>query len=676
MENEKQATNIRLKCGSCGQPVSSCACATVETASTSVVDNSRTPPLDKSSAQSVPESADSASALGTIVGGKYQLMAELGSGGMGTVFKAKHIGLPKHFAVKILKREFCNNADFRARFEQEAHTLSLLNHPHLVSTYDYGSTEVGEAYLVMDFVDGHSLEDGLKAIRRLEQKTAVDIFIQICEGLIHAHGLGILHRDLKPSNIMLVNSKERSDFVKVVDFGVAKTIATGENVAQIIQSMTKTGQFFGSPFYMSPEQGNRGKVDQRSDIYTMGVLMYECLTSDVPFRGDNFFATMMLQSEAQPNPFEPSLGISPKLEEIVIKALEKNPDNRYQSMEQLRRALSGVFTDDQMGPKSSPKPKHGTISLARAALICGSTLLLCALAVAVYWLAGNTRPERPAPAPAPLAQAKQQLSGQAIVPPKSASPVRLPAIPDSVQIAAGDKDLTAAELVTTGVALAAEHNNDWQDLMPARYFMTALQKDPKYGDAYSKLSSYYWDQRNNAPEDKKAAILQKCLEVYTVRIALDPKNDQLYALRVAILIAMDRPGEALDDASMAIKLNPGDHRLHLAHAQCLNDLNRYREAISEYEKYMTGSDVEYFYSIGSCYQKLKQDQKALDFASRWLGANEQNVGLLLIKADSEYKLKRYKEALKDYLALKPLWPEVVTKRAAEIANCRAGRSSI
>ena len=247
---QSQSAKMQPVCPSCGQNRQSCLCdgsATValsdRAAAPAFASEAYTSQLLASESFAKPQlTGGHVSATGSVLGLKYRLVQELGRGGMGTVFKARHITLPKHFAVKLLKRELSNDADFRARFDQEAKTASFLNHPNLVSIIDHGTSDLGEAYLVMDFIEGTSLDEKLQIVKRIDQNQAINIFTQICDGLIHAHGLGIVHRDLKPSNIMLINNKQATDFVKIVDFGIAKMVG-GDG--SITQSLTKTGEFFG-----------------------------------------------------------------------------------------------------------------------------------------------------------------------------------------------------------------------------------------------------------------------------------------------------------------------------------------------------------------------------------------------------------------------------------------------
>ena len=199
------------------------------------------------------------SRIGSVVGERYELLSELGRGGMGSIFKARHINQSKLFAVKILSQELSKDAAFVTRFLQEAKTSSLLNHPNLVSIAQYGTTVYGETFLVMDFIDGRSLADLLTVVQRLEQKQALHVFAQICAGLGHAHELGVVHRDLKPSNVMLTYTKGGADFVKIVDFGIAKMVSGNGAAGHNTQALTKAGQFVGSPLYMSPEQGSGGQ---------------------------------------------------------------------------------------------------------------------------------------------------------------------------------------------------------------------------------------------------------------------------------------------------------------------------------------------------------------------------------------------------------------------------------
>lgn len=268
---------------------------------------------------------------------RYILEKKLGVGGMGAVYKGWDKILLKPVAIKVLLPN--SQADAIIRFHREAKMAARLSHANILNVLDFGQNEDGDLYLVMDFLDGESLHERLKSQGgALHLAEALSIFLQICAGLYHAHSQGILHRDIKPSNIMLVEDERGLVQVKIVDFGLAK-------VEGAEQSLTTTGTRVGSPLYMSPEQAQTENVDQRSDIYSLGVLMYKTLTGKVPLAGDSFLLTLNMHVNEIPNSINdvsPDRQFPKELADIVAKTLEKDPDDRYQTAQELAEALMGL----------------------------------------------------------------------------------------------------------------------------------------------------------------------------------------------------------------------------------------------------------------------------------------------------------------------------------------------
>lgn len=282
--------------------------------------------------------------LGQIVGGKYKIVSLLGRGGIGSVHKVEQVFLGQSFALKTLNSQTASDQLIR-RFQNEARAASSLSHANLVKVIDFGLLEGQRPYLVMDLVEGLTLSEFLKQNGPLNLEQAVGCFTQVCLGLSYAHDQGIIHRDIKPSNVMIFSSLPfgAEGFVKVVDFGIAKIAYAEDGEAQ---SLTTTGEVFGSPLYMSPEQCSGLAVDHRTDIYSLGCVLFEALTGTTPFVGPNALSTMMLhQQERVPTLKEASLGkdFSPELEQIVGKLLEKAPADRYQNLGVVANDLSQLF---------------------------------------------------------------------------------------------------------------------------------------------------------------------------------------------------------------------------------------------------------------------------------------------------------------------------------------------
>ncbi len=281
--------------------------------------------------------------VGTVLGDRYEILELIGDGAMGQVYKAKHRLLKRIVAVKMMHPNLVSGAAALKRFQKEAELASALNHPNILTVYDFGVTDGGVPYLVMAFLKGTSLAEEIAGGANLELKRSVHIFKQVSLGLAHAHENGVVHRDLKPSNIMLVKLDNDPDFVKIVDFGIAKLLTPSEGETD---NLTRTGEVFGSPPYMSPEQCRALKVDARSDIYSLGCVMYRTVSGKQPITGHDLIEYLYKHVNETPAAFNivcPELNIPADLEAIIFKAMAKQPDDRYQSMGELREALDHVY---------------------------------------------------------------------------------------------------------------------------------------------------------------------------------------------------------------------------------------------------------------------------------------------------------------------------------------------
>lgn len=286
--------------------------------------------------------------VGTVLADRYEILEVIGGGGMGLVYKARHKLMNRIVAIKMLHKHMISSKDTLKRFQLEAQAASCLSLPNILTVYDFGLTGEGQPYMVMDYLEGTSLADVLENEHHVEPDRAVNIFIQACAGLAHAHQKGVLHRDIKPSNIMLVNFGDQADFVKIVDFGIAKLLNQG------VGELTKTGEVYGSPSYMSPEQCRGKETDARSDIYSMGCVMYRTLSGRPVFSGEDIIELLFKQVSEPPAPFDADLNIPPDLEVVIFKALAKDPADRYQNMNEFKEALE-KYVDKRTG-KNAPAP--------------------------------------------------------------------------------------------------------------------------------------------------------------------------------------------------------------------------------------------------------------------------------------------------------------------------------
>ena len=280
----------------------------------------------------------------------YEFMGTIGSGGMGVIYKARQVILNKLVAIKTLHPHLSSPAAFR-RFQIEGQTTSLLKHPFIVSVHDFGMTKSGQTFMVMDFVDGETLDSLLRKIGQLDEEHFLNIFIDVCDALAHAHSRSIIHRDIKSSNIMIVKGDSGREEIRILDFGIAKLVSDTEGSAS---QVTRTGEIIGTATCMSPEQARGAKVDYRSDLYALGCVMYESLATSPPFVGNTPLETMLMHLEMKPLTIkEASMGhvVDPRIEKIIFCLLEKDPEHRYQSMIDLKHDLETLRNSKFGGAK-------------------------------------------------------------------------------------------------------------------------------------------------------------------------------------------------------------------------------------------------------------------------------------------------------------------------------------
>ena len=276
--------------------------------------------------------------------GRYKITKRLGEGGMGTVYLCEHATIGKKFAVKVLSHEFAHKEDLRERFLQEARAASMISQENVVEISDFGETPDGSVFFVMEFLKGEDLSDTVKDQGRLAWPRVKPIMLQICRALGAAHDAGIIHRDMKPENCYRIKRGKNDDFIKVLDFGIAKVTSEDESEGK---GLTRTGMIFGTPEYMSPEQAQGAKPDHRVDVYAVGVIMYELLTGRVPFTADTFMGILtkhMFEVPEAPSSVVPDADIPPEVEAIILKAMQKDRELRFSSMAEMAEAIEAVGT--------------------------------------------------------------------------------------------------------------------------------------------------------------------------------------------------------------------------------------------------------------------------------------------------------------------------------------------
>lgn len=281
--------------------------------------------------------------------GEFQVVERIGRGGMATVYRALQPGMNRDVALKVLQLDDAlEDESFRKRFAQEAEVIASLEHIHILPVYTYGIVD-NVAYLAMRLLRGGSLADLMKR-GTLPLERTVDLFTQIAQGLAYAHSKGVVHRDLKPTNILL----DEMGHPYLTDFGLAK-LMTGD------ANMTKTGNIVGTPSYMSPEQLRGEPLDQRSDVYSLGIILYQMLTGRKPFEGDSSDIVSMIYKHLEKAPTPPSAhnpSILPEVEAIVLRALAKDPDDRYGSVGDMAadlQAATGIRSSSQFASPSKPR---------------------------------------------------------------------------------------------------------------------------------------------------------------------------------------------------------------------------------------------------------------------------------------------------------------------------------
>ncbi|MBX7222151.1 MAG: protein kinase [Blastocatellia bacterium] len=317
--------------------------------------------------------------IGRKVDGKYLIESKIGEGGMGAVYRAKHIMMDHAVAIKVLHATLVADKTAVARFQREAQAAARIKHPNAVTVTDFGVTEDNIIYIVMELFLGQSLREMLEKQRRLDWEQAVEITRQACAALDAAHRSGVIHRDVKPDNIVIEHRPGQGDVVKVLDFGIAKLKDEAQNTAG---NLTRQGVIIGSPHYLSPEQCQSANLDARSDVYSFGVVLYEMLTGEVPFTANTPVAVALKHANEIPRSMRVDHPEIPEvLDKVVLRALSKEPDRRQQGavvlaeeFEQAVRVALTQTSSGSTGPQTPAPSKRIDIVPERGTSTTGSNI--------------------------------------------------------------------------------------------------------------------------------------------------------------------------------------------------------------------------------------------------------------------------------------------------------------
>ena len=361
-----------------------------------------------------PSAAGDDPMIGSVLSERYRILRQIGEGGMGLVYEAEHVTIEKRVALKVLRDDFSSRSEVVERFKQEAKSASRIGNEHIVDISDFGVTPSGASYFVMELLEGEDLANVLSRDGQLSVARAADILRQCCKALGAAHAKGIVHRDMKPENIFLTTRGATSDFVKIVDFGIAK-MSDIETPGAPGRKLTKTGMIFGTPEYMSPEQAaGKATLDHRVDVYALAVIFFEMITGRVPFVGDTFMGILtqhMFEDPPRIEEVNPHVAVPEPVVSFLYRGLAKEPDERYQTCQEMALALDaarqgrGVGTHPgfavavapsartprplapasmtDMAPVSPPRSRLGV------ALGAGAVILAAALGGGAVWYFGN-----------------------------------------------------------------------------------------------------------------------------------------------------------------------------------------------------------------------------------------------------------------------------------------------
>ncbi len=409
--------------------------------------------------------------IGNIIAGRFRIDEMIGQGGMGKVYRARHLALDRVVCLKMLKPALLEDPTLVGRFEREAKAASRLNHPNGISVLDFGRNDLdGSLYIVMEYVQGKDLRLVLRDEWPLPEARLCNIMAQVLAALAEAHAHNVIHRDLKPENIMIEQRRDQADFVKVLDFGIAKILDSD------VPGLTRNDVVCGTPQYMAPEQATGSALDQRCDLYAVGVILYQMATGHLPFDGQNSMEVLtkhVNETPVPPRQRQPDAPISEAMEALILRALEKDPAHRPQTAEEFRLLLQAVAKQvvAQPGPATipavEPVKKPAALAPRKPSLVTVAAGVAAVVAALVSVALLRSRPAA-TPAPAVLA----------------ATPVNAAPLPQRDPVKAQELLRQAAEWQANNNTAAA------RDLVEK-----AVLLDPDNAEAHYRLGGLFLDSQ-------------------------------------------------------------------------------------------------------------------------------------------------------------------------------------
>ncbi len=579
----------------------------------------------------------------------YEVLDKIGEGGMATVYKVRSKADGNLFAVKMLKAELAKDPLAILRFKQEVKAAAKLAHPNLVATYELGETEDGTPFFVMDYVDGSNLSALLLEEGKLSVDRSLEIFIAMCEAMEHAHSKGVVHRDLKPSNV-LVNAQ---GLVKVVDFGIAKVLISSTTTGNTA-SLTQTGELFGSPLYMSPEQCMGEPSDERSDIYSLGCVIYELLSGNPPFEGANPIKIIFGHLNETPARFaKVAVGAGGKrltmLEAIVFCCLEKRAVDRYQSVHDLLVDLNNV--------KEGKSP-----SIARNSPVRRRTVVKkVAVAIGIVGLAGaayfGTMTLSHGDKSAEVTPSKQDNQAVKKLIASFTTEIRAHPDEDYWYIMRGTTYRENGDLVNAlmdfTMAISKNPKNakayrerGWTHALMGQWQKaaddntTAIELNPKYADAYIGRARDYAEL--GQPE--------KALSDASKAIELNPSNPMAWLNRAGSLYTLKNYKKAMEDCDQCVKLNPADPHPRILRSRIAEKLGDMQKGIDDLSFIISKrpDEVPRIIERSFLYNQVGKFDLGLKDAERAKSLDQKNVGAIIARAVSLMGLNRTSEGFEEF----------------------------